>query len=36
MWIDAHDGHVAMSWGHERQGENVQIESIATDKGTSP
>lgn len=36
MWIDAHDGHVAMSWGHERQGENVQIESIATNNGASP
>lgn len=33
MWLDTHDGQVAMSWMHGRKGENLRIESIASDHG---
>lgn len=33
MWLDAHDGQVAMTWMHGRKGENLRIESIASDDG---
>jgi hypothetical protein len=36
MWLDAHDGQIAMSWEHTRKGESVQVESIATDQGSVP
>jgi cell wall assembly regulator SMI1 len=33
MWLDAHDGQVALSWMHGRKGENLHVESIASENG---
>ncbi|GHJ88229.1 hypothetical protein NliqN6_4631 [Naganishia liquefaciens] len=35
MWLDAHDGQVALSWMHGRKGENLHVESIASENGSA-